>query len=86
MQKWNEAFKKQGRIFTEVQEDIPSVSELLKKRDAKRILDLGFGSGRHVVYLAGEGFDVHGIDISREGLRITRSWLEEKNLKASLKI
>jgi len=47
---------------------------------------LGFGSGRHVVYFAGEGFDVYGIDISIEGLRITRSWLEEENLKANLKI
>jgi SAM-dependent methyltransferase len=86
MQQWNEAFKRGGRIFTEVQEDIPSVSAIFKKRDVKRILDLGFGTGRHTVYFAREGFDVYGIDVAREGLRLTRSWLEEGDLTAHLKI
>jgi SAM-dependent methyltransferase len=86
MQQWNEAFKKQGKIFTEVQADIPNISQQFKKHGVRRILDLGFGSGRHVVYLAGEGFDVYGIDIAREGKRITTSWLQEKSLKANLRI
>ncbi|WXG46914.1 MAG: class I SAM-dependent methyltransferase [Candidatus Atabeyarchaeum deiterrae] len=86
MQQWNEAFKREGRIFTEVQEDIPKVSELFKEHGVKRILDLGFGSGRHTVYLAEMDFEVHGIDIAREGMRLTESWLKERNLKADLKI
>jgi SAM-dependent methyltransferase len=86
MQQWNEAFKRAGKIFTEVQEDIPEISELFKERGVKRILDLGFGSGRHTAYFAREGFDVYGIDISQEGLRLTKSWLKEENLRADLKI
>jgi len=86
MQQWNKAFKREGRIFTEVQEDIPKISQLFKEHHAKKVLDLGFGSGRHTFYLAEKGFTVHGIDISREGLRLTKSWLKKKNLKADLKI
>ncbi|WXG44211.1 MAG: class I SAM-dependent methyltransferase [Promethearchaeati archaeon SRVP18_Atabeyarchaeia-1] len=86
MQKWNEAFKREGKIFTEVQEDIPKISDFFKKHGVRRILDLGFGSGRHTVYLAAKGFEVQGIDIAQEGLRLTRSWLEEKALKADLRI
>jgi SAM-dependent methyltransferase len=86
MQSWNEAFRREGRIFAEVQEDIPNISMFFKEHSVKRILDLGFGSGRHTVYFAREGFDVYGIDIAREGLRLTRSWLREENLRAHLKI
>jgi SAM-dependent methyltransferase len=86
MQKWNEAFKKQGRIFTEVHEDIPRICALFKEHNVKKILDLGFGSGRHTIYFAREGFDVYGIDVAREGMRLTKSWLKEENLKAHLKI
>lgn len=86
MQQWNEAFKKEGRIFTDVHEDISKIMKLFKEHNVVRILDLGFGSGRHTVYFAREGFDVNGIDIAEEGLRITRSWLKEQNLNADLKI
>jgi SAM-dependent methyltransferase len=86
MQQWNEAFKKNGRIFTEIQEDIPKITAFFKDHNVKRILDLGFGSGRHTVYLAREGFDVYGLDVAMEGLRLTKSWLKQENVKAHLKI
>jgi SAM-dependent methyltransferase len=86
MQRWNEVFKKEGRVFTEVHEDMPRIAKLFKERAVRRILDLGFGSGRHTVYCAKEGFDVYGIDVAREGLKLTRSWLKQENLAAKLKI
>lgn len=56
------------------------------KRGVKRILDLGCGNGRHVVFFAELGFDVYGIDISEEAIEIANAWLEKKGLKAYLKV
>jgi ubiquinone/menaquinone biosynthesis C-methylase UbiE len=86
MHQWNEIFKNRGKVFTKIQEDIPKISEFFRKHKVKKILDIGFGSGRHVVYFAKKGFDVYGIDISEEGLKITKSLLKKSNLKARLKI
>jgi len=86
MKQWNEIFKKEGKVFTKVQEGIPKIVTILKKHSVKRILDLGCGSGRHTIYFAKIGFDVYGIDIAEEGISITKLWLKKENLKADLKI
>jgi len=52
---WDKAFKKEGKIFTKPQEDMPKIVKLFKKSGVKKVLDLGCGSGRHVVYLAKNG-------------------------------
>lgn len=49
------------------------------------VLDLGCGTGRHIVYLARCGFSVFGLDNSHQGLKITRQWLCEEGLKANLR-
>jgi len=82
---WESIFKKKGKVFIKPQEDMNKVIKLLKKEKVKRVLDLGCGSGRHVVMLAKAGFDVYGTDISKQGLKLTRKWLKESNLKARLK-
>lgn len=86
MQQWNKIFKNKGRFFTKIQEDIPKILTLFKKHNVKRILDLGCGSGRHVVYFAKKGFDIYGIDIAKEGIKITKGWLGKEKLQADLKI
>lgn len=83
---WDKIFRKYGKVFTKVQEDIPLVTKLFKKGKIKKVLDLGCGTGRHTVYLAKRGFDVYGIDISKEGMRIAKEWLKKENLRANLRI
>ena len=83
---WNEAFKKEGVIFVKPQKGIDKIVKIFKKNGIKRVLDLGCGSGRHLVYLAKYDFDVYGIDIAREGIRTARNWLRKEGLKASLKV
>jgi ubiquinone/menaquinone biosynthesis C-methylase UbiE len=83
---WDKMFKEKGKVFTKVQEDIPKIAKIFKKHKVKRILDLGCGSGRHLVYLAKHGFEVYGIDIAPEGIKIARKWLREEKLKANLKV
>jgi len=83
---WNKIFKEKGEVFIKPQENIPGTVKLFKKKGVKRILDLGCGSGRHIVYLAKQGFEVYGIDIAREGVKIAKNWLEKEKLRASFKI
>ena len=79
-------FKEKGKVWVKPQEDIPKLSRKWKKEGMKRILDLGCGTGRHLVYLAKKGFEAYGIDIAEEGIKIARKWLEKENLRADLKV
>lgn len=57
-----------------------------KKREVQRILDAGCGNGRHIVFFAEQGFNVWGVDISEEAIRIADAWLNKKGLKAHLHV
>lgn len=52
--------------------------------DGKSMLDLGCGAGRHVIFLAQEGFSVTGIDFSKTGLQYAKKRLEDHGLNAVL--
>ena len=51
-------------------------------KKVKRILDLACGTGTHSVYLARKGYDVVGIDISREMLNIAREKARAAGVRA----
>ncbi|GAU65019.1 hypothetical protein SSP35_01_03560 [Streptomyces sp. NBRC 110611] len=38
--------------------------------DAQRVLELGFGTGRHLMFLLERGFDVRGVDLSPLGVAL----------------
>ena len=82
---WNGVFKTRGKFFTDPHEDMPDVVTLFDKKKVRKVLDLGSGSGRHVVYLAQHGFSVYGFDKSLVGLDITREWLKSEGLTADLR-
>lgn len=54
------------------------VNSLIKKHDpvAKSILDLGCGTGRHDLLLAGLGYEITGVDMSEEMLAVANAQLE----------
>jgi cyclopropane fatty-acyl-phospholipid synthase-like methyltransferase len=54
------------------------------QRSGVRALDLGCGSGVHTVFLAAEGFQATGIDVSDVGLANTRAKLDSLALSAQL--
>jgi len=56
----------------------------LKARDAKRVLDLGCGVGRHALLLAEHGFAVEAIDGSPTGLGVLRDCAAARGLSLGL--
>ena len=81
---WNGIFKNQGKVFTEPHEDMPGIVAALKRIEAKTILDLGSGSGRHVIYLAQNGFRIFGLDNSPEGINLTEKWMSSEKVSANI--
>ena len=59
-------------------------AEQLIERGARSILDLGCGSGRHVVSMSKKGLLVSGLDNAPTALKLTREWLQQEQLEASL--
>jgi SAM-dependent methyltransferase len=81
---WDAIFRERGRVFTHPQEDMPALADAL--RGATTVLDLGCGTGRHVVYFAERGFAVSGLDSSPEGLRLTADALRVAGRTADLRL
>ncbi len=63
---------------------VVNFASILKKRGAERVLDLGCGAGRHTLYLAEQGFEAYGADISQTGLELTNRKLKTRKLGAGI--
>ncbi|MFA4819832.1 MAG: class I SAM-dependent methyltransferase [Candidatus Aenigmatarchaeota archaeon] len=81
MRDWENAYKERGEIQIGIEPLVKKSLKLLKKRKARKVFDLCFGTGRHVIFLAENGFDVYGIDISKTGKAITERKIKQKGLK-----
>lgn len=55
-----------------------------KDRKNSKILDLGCGAGRHLIFLAKEGVETYGIDYSQEGVNHAIKEIKEIKLKANI--
>ncbi|MCC6405700.1 MAG: class I SAM-dependent methyltransferase [Planctomycetes bacterium] len=58
-----------GRLARE----LPGLEKHLASVGARKVLDLGCGTGRHVAALAARGYDVHGADVSDDMLAQARA-------------
>jgi 2-polyprenyl-3-methyl-5-hydroxy-6-metoxy-1,4-benzoquinol methylase len=86
MDSWNSIFKEQGKVFTKPHRDMMGIADHLKERNSTRILDLGCGTGRHLIFFANQGFEVYGLDAALDGIEIAKKWLAENNLNCNLTI
>ncbi|MDO8667842.1 MAG: class I SAM-dependent methyltransferase [bacterium] len=86
--KWEELYKEGGRRGKYPNEDvIRFIQKYFPDREARKnikILDWGCGTGRHVFYLAKEGFSAYGAEVSVSAVKITNKWLAEEKLKAQV--
>jgi cyclopropane fatty-acyl-phospholipid synthase-like methyltransferase len=80
LQTWESIFAREGLVFTNPHEDVAHLADLLHQRSAQTILDLGCGSGRHLLYFAQQHFTMYGIDAAPTGLALTRQQLEKAGL------
>jgi SAM-dependent methyltransferase len=81
---WDEIFKSEGRFFPEPFPRFNEVVQIFKDHSCSEILDLGCGSGRHLIHLAKEGFKASGLDISPTGIHMTQEWVDGEGLEADL--
>jgi SAM-dependent methyltransferase len=81
---WNAIFVREGIVFSHPHDDVPYLADLLTQRGAQTILDLGCGTGRHVLYFGQRGFTVYGIDSAPTGLVSTQQRLQHAGLTAHL--
>lgn len=82
--KWTSFFKEHGRFYILPHQDFKGVINYFKEQEVYNIIDIGCGTGRHLVQLAEEGFNVTGIDFSPAAGQIAEKWLEEKDLKGKV--
>ncbi len=61
------------------------LNEVNIKTDGK-VLDLGCGIGRHVIFFEKLGIDAYGIDLSKEAIEIASNWLEKENINPGDKL
>ncbi len=82
MKAWNESWKtEEGRAhWLEPDPFIVSLIPKFKKEEVEKILDLGFGIGRHTILFAKKGFDVYGIDPSSSGLGFAMKWAQQERI------
>ncbi len=81
---WNAIFAREGIVFSHPHDDMAQFADLLTQRGAHTLLDLGCGTGRHVLFFRERGFTVYGIDNATAGLLITQQLLDEAGLMAHL--
>lgn len=81
---WEKIYKKGELLKRDSHPEIGKIADIFEKEKIKRILDLGSGGGRHLVYLARRGFDAYGLDLSPTGLAYTLGVLANEGLTAHL--
>ena len=88
MATWNELFLNEKYRAPIPQPEVHRFIKLLEERFPARPLDIWdfcCGAGRHTVLAASMGHRVYGTDISENGLRCTRQWLDSQGLDAELR-
>lgn len=81
---WEEIFRRDGRVFSEPRPRVMRFTELVLEHGSRSVLDLGCGTGCHVVHMAHKGLHVTGLDNAPTALKLTKQWLITEGLAANL--
>ena len=75
---WNEVYtKRQGRAFPHNQ----FLAERIKGRKPGTALDIGIGEGRNALFLATQGWEVTGFDISDVAVKLAQEAAQQRGVK-----
>jgi SAM-dependent methyltransferase len=72
---WKGIYKNKGIVLERPSRHVIEFARLLSQSENKRVYDHGCGTGRHLVYLADQGFDVFGSDHSSDAVKICKKLL-----------
>jgi tellurite methyltransferase len=75
-----------ARNWLEPDPDIIRLGPVMQGHNVQKVLDLGCGVGRHLVYLSRQGFEVHGLDISSAGVERCQKELAQQQLQATVQV
>jgi len=81
---WELAYRKRHSGEYEPHEDAGTLDGIFGECGVSRVLDLGCGDGRHLVYFGKRGYEMYGLDIAPTGLRRAEEWLAREGLSAEL--
>ncbi len=81
---WSDFYNNHGRFYLLPHADLIKFISICRKKRFTKILDLGCGSGRNIVKLAEEGFNVTGIDFSPSAAQLAEKWLHQKGLDGDI--
>ncbi len=82
--RWNSKYATEVYLFGE--RPIPFLAHNVHLLPKGKALDLAMGEGRNGVYLATQGFDVFGLDISEKGLEKAHKLAEKYNTTIETKV
>jgi tellurite methyltransferase len=82
---YDEKYQSEGRFWGEQPTSLAhKVLEILPPAGSPRLLEIGCGEGRDLVFFARNVFEVTGFDLSSEGVRKTVQWADELNLSVDV--
>lgn len=81
---WEKIFRRDGHVFPEPRPRVMRFAEELVQDGLTSVLDIGCGTGRHVVYMAQNGLYVSGLDNAPTALRLAKEWLVNEHITANL--
>jgi tellurite methyltransferase len=82
--RWNEKYDTEVYLFGE--KPIPFLTDNIHILPKGKALDVAMGEGRNGVYLAAQGFDVTGLDISEKGLEKAHVLAAKNNVTIKTKV
>lgn len=82
--RWDSKYDNEVYIFGT--EPIAFIRDNLKLLPKGKVLDIAMGEGRNGVYLAANGYDVEGIDISEVGLKKAHKLAEQNHTKITTRV
>ncbi|WP_069650125.1 class I SAM-dependent methyltransferase [Caloranaerobacter ferrireducens] len=82
MNGWEKAYQKKHSGEIKPHPDLVNAEKLFKKNKVKKVLDLGCGDGRHLVFLSRKDYKVYGLDYSKTALERSKKWLTNCGLEA----
>jgi ubiquinone/menaquinone biosynthesis C-methylase UbiE len=86
MSKWDKIYRKDGLDYVSDLQYWPKLIDLFKKNKMSKILDIGCGSGNHLLSLAKQGFKVYGLDFSKEAITLAGDRFVKAGLNAELQV